>query len=102
MANVATVNVGDVLYGPGEEKVGKVTDVVSDESTLEPLWYEVKVGTLGGRHLIPVGQVEVSGDRLVVPYGKERVKTAPTASGVIPLDSERELLYDHYQWRPVS
>ena len=100
MAYVSTVNVGDVLYGPSDEKVGKVTDVISDEGTLEPMWYEVKVGTLGGRHLIPVGQVEDAGDRWVVPYGKERVKTAPTASGVIPLDSERELLYDHYQWRP--
>ena len=101
MAYVSMVNVGDVLYGPGEEKIGKITDVISEESTLQPQWYEVKVGSLGGRHLVPVGQVAVVGDHWVVPYGKERVKMAPTASGVIPMDSERELLYDHYQWRPV-
>jgi PRC-barrel domain len=101
MAYVSMVNVGDVLYGPGDEKIGKITDVISEESTLQPQWYEVKLGTLGGRHLVPVGQVAAVGDRLVVPYGKELVKTAPAASGVIPLDSERELLYDHYQWRPA-
>ena len=101
MANVSMVNVGDVLYGPGEEKIGKVTDVISEESTLEPMWFEVKVGTLGGgRHLVPVGQVKLTSDHLVVPYGKDRVKSAPAASGVTPLESERELLYDHYQWRP--
>jgi hypothetical protein len=102
MAYVSMVNAGDVLYGPGEEKIGKITDVIAEESTLQPLWCEVKVGALGGRHLVPVGQVAVVGDHLVVPYGKDRVKTAPTASGVIPLDSERDLLYDHYQWRPRS
>jgi hypothetical protein len=47
-----------------------------------------------------MGQVAAAGDRFVVPYRKERVTTAPTASAIVALDRERELLYDHYQWRP--
>jgi hypothetical protein len=100
MAHVSTISVGDVLCGPEQEKIGSITDVIYDPNTLQPMWYEVKVGTFGGKHLVPVGQVALDSDRPAVPYGKDRVKTAPETTGAMPLDEERVSLYEHYQWHP--
>ena len=99
MANTSTANVGSVVYGPHEEKIGTITDIISNEKTMQPMWYEVKVGRLGGRHLLPVQKAAVDRERLVVPYDKTQVKTAPHALGVTPSTSEKARLYEHYELR---
>jgi len=100
MANAATMSVGGVLHGRDHEKIGTITDVISDATTMEPAWYEVKIGMLGGRHLVPVSPVRMEGDQFVVPFTKDQVKRAPSVSGPIPFDNERIELCRHYQLQP--
>lgn len=100
MAHVETMSVGTVLHGPDHEKIGTITDIISDATTLEPAWYEVKLGMLGGRHLVPVAPIKMAGDEMVAPFTRDQVKHAPSVSGPIPFEDERIELCEHYDLRP--
>jgi sporulation protein YlmC with PRC-barrel domain len=91
-----TVQSGATLYDSGGSKIGTVTDVVVDPNTLEPEWYDVKVGLMGGHHLVPAEKIRVQLGRCTVPYDKEKVKSAP-ATMAPPLGDEKESLRSHYQ-----
>ena len=62
MEDQAAVSVGDDLFGNDGEEIGTIVELVSDEKTLRPAWYVVKVGLLKGEHLVPAGQVKIDGD----------------------------------------
>lgn len=80
-------------------KVGKVTDVIYDESPgARPRWATVKMHTLGREHLAPLEGSYLSEDgRLVLAYDKDKVKHAPTAPNdhVLSRELEQELVR-HY------
>ncbi len=90
------VQTGSTVFHRGGSKIGTVSDVIVDPTTLEPEWYEVKVGHLGGHHLIPAEYLAVDQDRCSVPFEKERIKAAPSAT-TPPSDQEREALRAHYR-----
>ena len=88
-----TYNGHDVIDEEGD-KLGTVTDVVSDGSTLEPQWLVVDVGVLQGDRYVPVsGSYRSTQGHIVVPYTRQIIKHAPKAhrDHVPTADSEREL-----------
>lgn len=80
-------------------KVGKVTDVIYDETPgARPRWATVKMHAVGREHLAPLEGSYMSDDgRLVLAFDKERVKHAPTAphDHVLSRELEQELVR-HY------
>ncbi len=84
----------DVVDDAGK-KLGTITDVVSDPTSLEPRWLVVDVGVLKSSHYVPVaGSFRTTDGRIVVPFTKESVKKAPKAHGahVLTLEDDREML----------
>jgi hypothetical protein len=78
-------------------KVGKVTDVLSDEHAT-PRWAVVKTGVLGGERFVPLQRAYLDEDgRLVVPLTKNDIKRAPRVRGehVMTTEVQRELR-DYY------
>jgi hypothetical protein len=96
MISSSTVETGAILYDRGGSKVGTVTDVVLNEATLQPEWYEVKVGRVARHHLLPARSLETDADgRCTVPFDKDTVKSAPHAASP-PDGPERKALLEHY------
>jgi hypothetical protein len=80
------------------QKVGTVSDVLYDERG-EPRWAVVNPGLMRAEHYVPVeGSYMTNDGAVVIPYGKEQVKTAAKASRDHVLDAavERELI-EHYE-----
>jgi hypothetical protein len=78
-------------------KVGRVTDVLSDELST-PRWAVVKTGVFGGERFVPLQRSYLDSDgRLVVPLSKSDIKRAPRVRGdhVLTSDVQRELR-DYY------
>ena len=96
VAETPIVQVGDELYGPGRHKIGKITDVILADRTLQPQWYVVKVGMLKGNHLVPVRSVSVSDEGAAVPFDKVLVQGAPKPEGPTPTETELNALCAHY------
>jgi hypothetical protein len=90
-----TVETGAILYDTEGSKIGPVTDILTDDLTLKPEWYEVKVGLVGGHYLVPAEELTVDGGRYVVPFGKDQIKAAPKVERP-PLEGDRVLLRRHY------
>ncbi len=83
----------------GGEKVGTVSDVVSDTATLEPKWLIVDVGLMKTSHYLPVEAVQRNDEgQLIIPFDKETVKTAtkPNKGHVLTPEDDRELR-EHYK-----
>ena len=55
----------DVLDRSGE-KVGTVTDVIAEPTTLDPEWVVVRMGRLAGEHLVPIEAIDLTGDEVRV------------------------------------
>jgi hypothetical protein len=89
---------GHAVLDDHHQKVGTVSDVLYDERG-EPRWAVVNPGPLRSEHYVPVeGSYMTNDGAVVIPYGKEQVKTAAKATRDHVLDStiERELI-DHYE-----
>lgn len=82
--------------------VGKVTDVIYDESAGEiastPTWLVVDPGVLRSAHYVPAaGSYRTADGAIVVPWDKEWIKSATKAHrDHILTDEEREELRAHY------
>ncbi len=87
---------GSDLLDRNGSKVGTITDVLFESTTLTPEWYDVRTGALWGHHLVPVEIVTVEEGHGVVPFDKKVIKTAPNVSSP-PLPDEREFLLNHYR-----
>ena len=96
METPMVLDTGSDLLDMNGNKVGTITDVVFDPMTLVPEWYEVKLGMLGGHHLVPAGRVAVANGHGSVPFDKKLIKSAPGTSSP-PLDEEKRTLLDHYK-----
>jgi sporulation protein YlmC with PRC-barrel domain len=83
----------------GGQKVGTVSDVVSDTATLEPRWLVVDIGMMKTSHYLPVEAVQRNDDgQLIIPFDKETVKAAtkPNKGHVLTAEDDRELR-EHYR-----
>jgi hypothetical protein len=94
--NASMPAVGSELFDKNGVKVGTLKDVLFEPRSLQPEWYDVKVGLLGGHHLVPADSVTIVAGYGVVPFGKNVIKSAPGAS-VPPAEDERRSLMAHYR-----
>ena len=80
-------------------KVGKITDVLYDDKTLTPRWMIVDLGVFAAQHYVPLNAAYQSEDgRLVIPFDKKTVKSAPRAGkDHILTRAVEEQLLQHYQ-----
>ncbi|GEM_PF-1854116 len=87
------------VYGPQDERIGKVGQVYLDDQTGEPNWVTVKTGLFGTKeYFLPLDEAELEGRRLIVPYGKATVTGAPSTEIDQNLSvSEEEALYRYYE-----
>jgi hypothetical protein len=90
---------GATVYGPGEEKIGKVGGIFLDDQTGQPEWVTVNTGLFGANEtFVPLAPATVTGDRVSVPYDKDTITNAPTVDpngGHLSRQKEAEL-YRHY------
>jgi uncharacterized protein (TIGR02271 family) len=90
---------GATAYGSDGDKIGKVGQVFLDDQSGRPEFVTVNTGLFGtSETFIPVSGATFSGDRLEVPYTKDKVKGAPNVgvdSGHLD-ESEEQRLYEYY------
>jgi uncharacterized protein (TIGR02271 family) len=85
---------GADVYGADGDKIGSAGQVYLDDSTGAPEWVSVRTGLFGTKEsFVPLAQATFSGDRIDVPFSKERVKDAPRvdADGSLSPAEEQEL-----------
>ncbi len=88
---------GHDLLDVDGSKIGRIEDVMIGDNLADLSWLVVDTGLLGGKVLVPVGEVRRSGDRLSVPYNKDRVKGAPKAEDRLVLtEAEKGTLCRYY------
>src|SRR3954451_4881177 len=91
--------IGATAYDRDGEKIGKVGQVFLDDESGAPEFVTVNTGFFGSNEsFVPVTDAQLSGDRLSVPYPKDRVKDAPNVdvdNGHLDHDQEAAL-YAHY------
>jgi uncharacterized protein (TIGR02271 family) len=89
---------GSDAYGSDGSKIGKVGQVYLDDATGQPAWVTVNTGLFGmNESFIPLADASFSGDRLTVPYDKDKVKNAPNVAADGHLSPEEESqLYSYY------
>ena len=86
------------VYGSDGERIGGVKQVYLNDESGRPEWLTVSTGLFGTKEtFVPLGDADVSGDRVTVPFSKEQVKDAPKvdADGHLSPAEEQEL-YSYY------
>jgi uncharacterized protein (TIGR02271 family) len=89
---------GTDVYGTDGSKIGSAGQVYLDDQSGQPEWVSVKTGLFGTKEsFVPLTQANLTGDRLEVPFDKDRVKNAPRidADGDLSPQEEDEL-YSYY------
>jgi uncharacterized protein (TIGR02271 family) len=89
---------GATAYGSDGEKIGKVGQVYLDDQTGQPEFVTVNTGLFGtSESFVPVAAASFSGDRLEVPFTKDKVKDAPNVGDDGHLEeAEEDRLYEYY------
>lgn len=97
MTNSLDTVLGSTVYGPDQEKIGKVKEIYIGNETGYPTWASVSTGWFSADSLVPLAGATHKGDSLQVAVGKETVKAAPhlDAGEAITPREEQELLR-HY------
>ena len=91
--------VGATAYDADDNKIGKVGQVFLDDETGQPEFVTVNTGLFGtSESFVPVAEATWDGDRLVVPFSKDKVKDAPHVEldGRHLDESEEQRLYEYY------
>ncbi len=89
---------GVAVYGADGSKIGSAGQVYLDDHTGEPEWVCVRTGLFGRKEsFVPLLDATFTGERLEVPYDKDRVKGAPHVDpdGALGAADEDEL-YAYY------
>ncbi len=89
---------GSDAYGSDGSKIGSVGQIYLDDQSGQPAWATVNTGLFGtSESFVPLTEASFSGDRLTVPYDKDKVKGAPNVSedGHITPEEEQSL-YEYY------
>jgi uncharacterized protein (TIGR02271 family) len=80
---------GADVYSTDGDKIGSAGQVYLDNHTGDPAWVAVRTGLFGKKEsFVPVREATLDGDRLEVPFSKDKVKHAPR------IDHDRELSPD--------
>ena len=91
--------IGSTVYSTDGDKIGKVGQLFLDDETQRPEFITVNTGLFGTNEtFIPVADAQLEGDRLTVPFDKNKVKDAPNVAadgGHLDQDEERRL-YEYY------
>lgn len=91
--------IGDAVYDPDGDKIGKVKRVYVNNSSGAPTWAAVSTGLFSEDSLVPLAgaQLRDDSDELRVRVDKESVKSAPhlEGQGLISEEAEEEL-FVHY------
>lgn len=87
------------VVGPDGQQVGTVEQIFADDATGAPTFITVRSGDR--ESYIPVSGAEFEGDAVTIPFSKDVVDAAPTASEAEELSLEQETsLYRYYGIRP--
>jgi uncharacterized protein (TIGR02271 family) len=91
--------IGQNAVSDDGEKLGKVGQLFLDDETGQPAFITVNTGLFGTNEtFVPIQSATRSGDEVVVPFSKDKVKDAPNvdvANGHMGRDEEKRL-YDYY------
>ena len=91
--------IGTTAYSTEGDKLGKVGQLFLDDETGNPEFITVNTGLFGNNEsFIPVQDATRDGDRLVLPFSKDKVKEAPnvdTDDGHLDRADEQKL-YEYY------
>lgn len=91
--------VGANAYSRDGDKIGTVGQLFLDDQTGKPEFVTVNTGFFGtNESFVPVADADFAGDRLTLPFSKDKVKDAPnvdTEHGHLSQDEERRL-YEYY------
>jgi len=89
---------GADVYATDGGKIGSAGQVYLDNETGNPEWVTVKTGLFGTKEsFVPLDNAKLTGDRLEIPFDKDRVKGAPqidTDGELSPSDEDQ--LYTYY------
>lgn len=92
--------IGSTAYSRDGDKIGSVGQLFLDDQTGEPEFITVKTGMFGGSEtFVPLANASMDGDRVTVPFSKDKVKDAPNVdaeSGHLSQEQERQV-YDYYE-----
>src|SRR3954451_12886926 len=91
--------IGTTAYSADGDKLGKVGQLFLDDQTGRPEFVTVNTGLFGTKEtFIPVSEASFNGDRLTLPFGKDRISDAPKvdAEGGHLDQSEERRLYEYY------
>jgi uncharacterized protein (TIGR02271 family) len=95
---------GREVYGVDGDKIGTVGHVWSDPSGGAG-WASVKTGMFGAKEsMVPLGEADLRGDRLLVPFDKSQVRDAPRIDGSSsePLGTDEVILLHDYYGMPAT
>jgi uncharacterized protein (TIGR02271 family) len=91
--------IGNTAYDNDGDKIGKVGQLFLDDETGQPEFVTVNTGLFGNKEtFIPVANATLEGDRLVLPFDKDKVKNAPNvdAEGGHLDRPEEQRLFEYY------
>ena len=91
--------IGTTAYAADGDKIGKVGQLFLDDQTGRPEFVTVNTGLFGTNEtFIPVSDATYDGDRLTLPFAKDKIKSAPNvdAEGGHLDQSEEQRLYEYY------
>lgn len=88
------------LFDADGDKIGTVTDIISDPHTLERLFVVVKTGFFKGERVVPVAAVRPRADQLVTDIDKDTVMSAPKVPNhIAPEGDDLEEIFLHFGMR---
>ncbi len=89
---------GSTAYGSNGEKIGSVGQIYLDDQSGQPAWVTVNTGLFGtSESFVPLSEASYSGDRLTLPYDKDKIKGAPNVAEDGHISPEEEqTLYEYY------
>ena len=89
---------GADVYDNDGSKIGTAGQVYLDDQTGSPEWISVRTGLFGKKEsFVPLNEASFSGDRVDVPFGKDKVKDAPQLEPDGYLSpAEEDTLYSYY------
>jgi hypothetical protein len=90
--------IGLTVRSDGGDKIGKVVEVQLDDRTWEPEWMEVNTGFLHSHpSVVPLARATRHGGTIVVPFDKDKVRSAPAVGDPKFISASDEvLLYEYY------
>jgi uncharacterized protein (TIGR02271 family) len=89
---------GRTVVSADGDKIGKLEEIYLDTETGAPEWATVTTGLFGTQQsFVPLVEASPRSSEVVVPYGKDQVKDAPSVDpdGQLSQDDEGRL-YSHY------